>query len=72
MGLSVLPLGALKDGLNKAPSHLNLPELPMYALALITDEHRENQARDVFVSYLEAELNKTQGFIPDTRRSGPE
>ena len=57
MGLSVLPAGALKEGLRKAPSHLDLPELPMYSLALITDEQRENDARDVFISYLEAELN---------------
>ena len=57
MGLSILPKGALKDGLRKAPSHLELPELPMYSLALITDEQRENDARDVFISYLEAELN---------------
>lgn len=58
MGLSILPLGALKKGLRKASSHLNLPELPMCSLALITDEQRENDARDVFISYLEAELNK--------------
>jgi len=57
MGLSILPKGALKEGLRKAPSHLELPELPMYSLALITDEQRENDARDVFISYLEDELN---------------
>ena len=57
MGLSILPRGALKVGLRKAPSHLELPELPMYSIALITDEQRENDARDVFISYLEAELN---------------
>ena len=58
MGLSILPKGAVKEGLKKAPSHLNLPELPMYSLALITDEQKENDARDVFISYLEAELNR--------------
>ena len=58
MGISILPQGALKTGLRKAPSQMQLPELPMYALALITDNHSENDARDVFVSYLEAELNK--------------
>jgi DNA-binding transcriptional LysR family regulator len=57
MGLSILPAGALKKGLRKAPSHLELPELPMYSLALISDEQKENDARDVFISYLEAELN---------------
>ena len=57
MGLSILPAGALKEGLRKAPSHLHLPELPMYALALIADEQRRNDARDVFISYLEAELD---------------
>lgn len=57
MGLSVLPKGALKDGLKKAPSHLNLPELPMSSIVLITDEEKENDAKDVFISYLEAELN---------------
>jgi len=29
----------------------------MYSLALSTDEQRENDARDVFIGYLEAELN---------------
>lgn len=57
MGLSILPQGAVTPGLKKAPSSLDLPELPMYSIALITDEERENEARDVFVSYLEAELN---------------
>ncbi len=57
MGVSILPAGALKEGLKKAPSHLELPELPMYALALITNEQKKNDARDVFISYLEAELN---------------
>lgn len=57
MGVSILPKGAVKEGLRKAPSHLELPELPMYSIALITDEQRENDARDVFISYLEAELN---------------
>lgn len=35
----------------------NLPELPMYSIALITDEQKENDARDVFISYLEAALD---------------
>ncbi len=29
----------------------------MFSLELITDEERPNDARDVFISYLEAELN---------------
>ena len=58
MGLSILPKGALKDGLKKAPSHMDLPELPMYSIVLITDEQKANDARDVFIGYLEAELNK--------------
>ncbi len=58
MGLSILPKGAIKAGLKKAPSQMDLPELPMYSLALITDEQMKNDARDVFISYLEAELNK--------------
>ena len=58
MGLSILPKGALKEGLRKAPSHLELPELPMYSIVLITDEQKANDARDVFISYLESELNK--------------
>ena len=57
MGLSILPKGALKEGLRKAPSHLELPELPMYSIVLITDEQKANDARDVFISTLEAELN---------------
>lgn len=57
MGLSVLPKGALKEGLKKAPSHLGLPELPLYSIVLITDKQKPNDARDVFVSYLEAELD---------------
>ena len=58
MGLSVLPQGALTEGLQKAPSHLELPDLPLYALVLIIDEQTENEARDMFTSYLEAELNR--------------
>lgn len=57
MGLSILPQGAVTEGLRKAPSQLGLPELPMYSIALIIDEQKSNEARDVFVSYLEAELN---------------
>jgi len=57
MGLSILPAGALTTGLRKAPAHLQLPELPMYSIVLIKNEETANDARDVFVSYLEAELN---------------
>lgn len=58
MGLSVLPKGALKEGIKKAPSSLELPELPIYSIVLITDEQKENDARDVFISYLEAEMDR--------------
>ncbi len=58
IGLSVLPLGALKEGMKKAPLQLELPELPMFSIALFMDEKKKNDARDVFVSYLEAELSK--------------
>lgn len=57
MGLSILPQGAITKGLRKAPSSWELPELPMYSLALFTDDQKENDARDVFIQYLEAELN---------------
>ncbi len=57
MGISILPKGALRPGLKKAPAHLELPELPMYTLALITDGQRGNDAREVFISYLEAALD---------------
>jgi DNA-binding transcriptional LysR family regulator len=57
MGLSVLPMGALKEGMKKAPSQLELPELPMYAMALFIDEQKKDDVRDVFITYLEAELN---------------
>lgn len=57
MGLSVLPMGALKGSLKKAPSKLELPELPIFSIAIFTDEHKKNDARDVFISYLETELN---------------
>lgn len=57
MGLSILPLGALKEGIKKAPASMGLPELPMYTIALVTDEQEKNEARDVFISYLEAELD---------------
>lgn len=56
MGLSILPQGAIKEGVKKAPVSLELPELPMYSIVLITDEQKQNDARDVFVSYLEAKL----------------
>ena len=58
MGLTILPQGAITKGLRKAPSHWELPELPLFSLALFTDEQTENDARDVFILYLEAELNK--------------
>lgn len=58
LGLSVLPMGALKKGLNKAPSKLELPELPMFSIAIFADEQKKNNARDVFISYLEAEVGK--------------
>ncbi len=57
IGLSILPKGALRPGLSIAPSRLELPGLPIYALALFTEVQEENEARDVFISYLEAELN---------------
>ncbi|MDD9301293.1 MAG: LysR family transcriptional regulator [Desulfobacter sp.] len=57
MGLSVLPMGALKQGLIKAPSKLELPELPMFSIAVFTDKNKQNNARDVFISYLEAEIS---------------
>lgn len=57
IGLSILPKGALKEGMKKAPSSLNLPELPVYSIVSIIDESKKNSARDVFSSYLEAELN---------------
>lgn len=57
MGLSILPRGAVTAGLRKAPSQWGLPELPMYSLALFTEENKPNDARDFFTYYLEAELN---------------
>lgn len=57
MGLTTLPKGALKKGLRIAASHLELPELPMYSIVHITDDQKANDARDVFISYLEAGLN---------------
>jgi len=60
MGLSILPQGALKEGLRKAPLHLELPELPMYSIVLIKDEQKANDARDVFINYLEAGLNNLE------------
>lgn len=56
IGLSILPRGALRSGLRKAPAALGLPELPEFELALFMDDQREDEARDVFVEYLEAEL----------------
>ena len=56
MGLTILPQGAITKGVRKASSHWELPELPMYSLALFTDEQKENDARDVFIHYLEAGL----------------
>ncbi len=57
MGISILPKGALKEGLRIAASHLELPELPMYSIVHIKDDQKANDARDVFISYLEAGLN---------------
>lgn len=55
--MSILPKGALRKGLRTAPALLKLPALPMYSLALIVDAGRDDDARDVFISCLEAELN---------------
>lgn len=60
MGLSILPAGALKEGLKRAPSNLKLPELPMYSIALLVDEKSPNDARDVFISYLEAAIDNLE------------
>ncbi len=57
LGISILPMGALKEGLRKVPSRMELPELPKYSIALYSDKRKENEARDVFVNYLEAELD---------------
>lgn len=57
IGLSVLPLGALKAGMKKAPARLKLPELPTFSIALFKDEKKKNDAGDYFIRYLEAELN---------------
>ena len=45
-----LPKGALMEGLRKASPRLELPELPMYSVVLITDEQKGNEARDVFIT----------------------
>ncbi len=58
MGLSILPRGALRQGIRPTPSSLNLPELPIYSIISIVDESKKNPARDVFSSYLEAELHQ--------------
>lgn len=69
MGISILPQGALKEGIKKAPSHLGLPELPMHPLVIITDEQKKNDARDVFISYLESEINKLKvNFSEENKR----
>jgi len=57
IGLGMLPKGALKEGIRKAPAHLNLPELPMYSIVIYTDDKKSCPARDIFITYLEAELN---------------
>jgi len=54
IGLGLLLKGAIREGIRKAPAHLNLPELTMYSILLITDDRQDNVVRDVFVSYLEA------------------
>lgn len=56
MGVSVLPQGALKEGMKKAPAHLNLPELPLFSIVMLTDPTQSNPARDLFISYLEDEV----------------
>ena len=45
------------EGLREAPSHMELHELPLYSIVIIKDEQKENDAREVFISYLEAELS---------------
>ena len=47
----------VRKGMRKAPAHLELPKLPMYSFAFIIGDEKDNEARDVFVSYLEAALD---------------
>lgn len=60
MGVTILPKGAITEGLRQAPSHWELPDLPMYSLALFTDDQSKNDALDLFIHYLEAELTRLQ------------
>ena len=56
MGLSVLPQGALREGIVPAPAAMELPELPPYTMALFTHDHQAKEAGEVFIRYLENQL----------------
>jgi len=60
MGVAILPQGAVITGIKKVPPSLGLPELPMHTIVVIVDESKENDARDVFISYLEVEVNSLE------------
>lgn len=45
--------GRTEGGYKKAPAQMKLPEPSPYGTALTVDEQKENDAREVFISYLE-------------------
>jgi len=57
MGLSIFAKAAVIESLRKAPSHWQLPELPMHPIVNISTEQKESDTREVFISYFEGELN---------------
>ena len=56
MGVSVLPEGAVNDGIISAPSALNLPDPPIYPIAIFGRKQKKNDVAEVFIRYLEEEL----------------
>lgn len=56
LGLSILPEGAITDGIMLAPSDLNLPKLPKFPIAIFQRQQNKNDAADFFIRYFENEI----------------
>lgn len=56
MGLSILPEGAVNEGIILAPPDLNLPELPTFPITIFLSDEKKSDAAEIFIGYLENEI----------------
>lgn len=58
MGVAVLPEGAIISGIAQAPSELKLPELPVYPIAVFSNNEKKNDTVELFIKYLEGQTHE--------------